>query len=157
MPFGESESGKVWDFAVKERDPLQYEWTLDQVKGDIIEMDVHGPNGFFRMFKLHRDRPHNVVVKQDLKRGTLGLVLEKLDKEYNYVVKDRSYGSFRTFLLDKSFSGTKMLDFTKSYGWYDLEITCQEDSDLCLVFAGHIENGMPSKTDPLMGDVINHS
>jgi len=73
------------------------------------------------------------------------------------LIKDRNYDCFEPFSLDQSFSGTKILDFSKSHGWYDLEITCKEDPEFCFVFAGHIENGMPSKTDPLMGDVVNHS
>lgn len=155
--YGTAGAGQVWNFAVKENEPLKYVWNMDQFKDNSFEMELHGPNGFFRMFKLHKERPHAILVKQSQKRHTIALELKKLNKDQNYWVRDRSYGCFEPFLLDQSFSGSKILDFTSSYGWYDLEITCKEDPDFCFVFAGHIENGMASKTDPLMGDVINHA
>ncbi|UIR54739.1 phospholipase C, phosphocholine-specific [Sphingobacterium sp. SRCM116780] len=153
MGYGDISNGKVWNFTAKENTPLQYEWKLDQVKGDLIQLDLHGPNGFFRGFKLHKSRPHALHIEQDSKKGSQALQLEKRNKDYSYQVKDRSYGLFASFTLDRTFNGFKTLDFSKSHGWYDLEITCQEDPDFCFVFAGHIENGMPSKTDPLMGNV----
>ncbi|QQD16362.1 alkaline phosphatase family protein [Sphingobacterium sp. UDSM-2020] len=157
MAYGKVSAGQVWNFAVKENEPLRYAWHMDQLKGDSIEMELHGPNGFFRMFKLHKEKPHAIIVKQYNKKNKIALELKKINKGHSYLIKDRNYGCFEPFSLDQSFSGTKILDFSKSHGCYDLEITCKEDPEFCFVFAGHIENGMPIKTDPLMGDVINHS
>ncbi|MCS3554978.1 MULTISPECIES: phosphocholine-specific phospholipase C [unclassified Sphingobacterium] len=157
MAYGKVGAGQVWNFAVKENEPLRYAWHMDQLKGDSIEMELHGPNGFFRMFKLHKEKPHAIIVKQYHKKNTIALELKKINKGHSYLIKDGNYDCFEPFSLDQSFSGTKILDFSKSHGWYDLEITCKEDPEFCFVFAGHIENGMPSKTDPLMGDVVNHS
>jgi len=45
------------------------------------------------------------------------------------------------------------IDCSKSEGWYDIEITCSEDHAVKFCYAGHIETGKSSKTDPLMGKV----
>lgn len=157
MAYGAVASGKVWNFAIKENEPLQYVWNLDQVKDEHIDMELHGPNGFFRRFKLHKEKPHAISMKHDPKQQNVVLEIENVNKNYSYQIKDRSYGNFQPFSLKPSFSGLKTIDCSKSYGWYDLEITCIEDPTFSFIFAGHIENGKSSKTDPLMGKAINQA
>lgn len=157
MNYGSLGVGQVWNFAVKEDEPLKYVWNMDQLKDNHVEMEVHGPNGFYRMFKLHKERPHAIVVRQYQKKDAIALQLKQLNNYYTYLIRDRSYGSFESFAIGQSFLNSKILDFTQSHGWYDLEVTCKEDPELLFVFAGHIENGKPSKTDPLMGNVVNRS
>lgn len=45
------------------------------------------------------------------------------------------------------------VDCGKSKGWYDIKITSASDPQLKLRYAGHIETGLSSYTDPLMGRV----
>jgi len=154
MPYATVAAGKVWDFAVRTHEPLSYTWDINKVQGTTIEMDLQGPNGFFRTFKLHKERPHTITVQQNGKQQSLLVKLEKGKDKYHYTVRDRSYGLFNPFALDQTSAASKVIDFTKTHGWYDLEITCKEDPDLCFVFAGHLENGKASKTDPLMGNML---
>ena len=154
MGYGDQNtSGRVWNFAVKELVPFQYEWQREQVKGDIIGLDLHGPNGFFRSFNCHKSNRHAISINQTGVVCNPVLQIEKETENFTYTFKDRAYGAFEPFTLNKEFKGLKTLDFTKSYGWYDIEIRCPQDPDFCYLFAGHMETGLPSHTDPLMGNI----
>jgi phospholipase C len=39
----------------------------------------------------------------------------------------------------------------RTFGWYDLVVTTDSDTGFEVQLAGHVENGRPSVTDPLMG------
>jgi phospholipase C len=43
---------------------------------------------------------------------------------------------------------------SRSRGWYDLVITIEGDQDFESHYAGHVENGEDSITDPLMGGLV---
>jgi phospholipase C len=43
---------------------------------------------------------------------------------------------------------------TRSGGWYELVITVDGDSHFEYRFAGHLENGDDSISDPLMGGLV---
>jgi len=47
-----------------------------------------------------------------------------------------------------------MLDLSKSFGWYDFTITAAGVEIFNKRYAGHVETGQASKTDPLMGNVL---
>ena len=45
----------------------------------------------------------------------------------------------------------KRIPIGKSSGWYDISITTEADSRFLWRFAGHVENGRPSTSDPALG------
>ena len=42
----------------------------------------------------------------------------------------------------------------RTSGWYDLAITVEGDTHFEYRFAGHLENGEDSSSDPLMGGLV---
>ena len=42
----------------------------------------------------------------------------------------------------------------RTHGWYDLTVTARDDDGFEHRYAGHLENGRDSITDPAMGDVV---
>ena len=47
-----------------------------------------------------------------------------------------------------------LFELDKSFGWYDLTITIEGNEHFSKRYAGHIETGKDSFTDPLMGGIV---
>ena len=56
----------------------------------------------------------------------------------------------------KIISGTSaiVINIQKNYGWYDFTVNVKGYAGFHKRFAGHVETGMESKTDPGMGGVL---
>ena len=66
--YGENEeSGRVWNFAVRQKEVLEYHWPLDQFAGGPSHLEVHGPNGFYREFQ--GNQPTGIIVKHQVVNG----------------------------------------------------------------------------------------
>jgi phospholipase C len=74
------------------------------------------------------------------------LVIEITDNVYKSAKRIKS--------IAKSSESTIPIDTSKSFGWYDFTIRIKGNSIFEKRYAGHIETGRPSKTDPFMGRVI---
>jgi phospholipase C len=72
----------------------------------------------------------------------------------NATVSDR-YAS-RNATLTVRPGSTKALQFSlqRTRGWYDLTVTLTSDPGFEYRYAGHLENGEPSISDPGMGGLI---
>ena len=51
-------------------------------------------------------------------------------------------------------SSSVVLNLQKNYGWYDFTVKIKGNSSLQKRFAGHVETGKESKSDPGMGRVL---
>ena len=49
---------------------------------------------------------------------------------------------------------TRTIRLAELSGWYDLVLTVEGDDDFRQVFAGHVENGAESISDPGMGGLL---
>lgn len=149
-PYGEeAEIGRVWNFAVREEEALEYRWPINQFANGLSHLEVHGPNGFFREFK--GNKAADINLKHQVVDG-----LPSIDitcRSGNYIVRPLSYlkTSERNSLQPER---PIRMDLKSSYGWYDVEITNENDPSFYQRFAGHVETGRPSQTDPLMGGVV---
>lgn len=143
--------GRVWNFAVEQQQEIDYQWYLDRFMGDVVDLDVHGPNGFFRKFKCSKSAKFGIVATERRKGRKPILVLEKKDGVAEYLVRDLSYNLFAGQKTLNAHHHRLEIDLSASFGWYDIEVTSREDSAFYFHFAGHIETGYNSFTDPLMG------
>ncbi|WP_262248755.1 phosphocholine-specific phospholipase C [Parapedobacter soli] len=147
----DSAPGRTWNFAVREGEPLSYRWPLAGFAGEAYHLQVHGPNGFFREFKGGVDDPGlQVEVVADPKTGGVNVVCTT-DSNLNVLIRDVSYhgGIHRR-------SGTAeplRIDLTSTGGWYDIAVEVEGYPGFYQRFAGHVETGKSSITDPLMGKV----
>lgn len=156
-----AEVGRNWSFAVKAGDEISYQWPLQKFGEGKYDLRLHGPNGFFRNFKGNGSDPLTVEFSAELNRLTkkpTGKVLIALANTSNQPltvqVNDKSY---RQAPLKKELpagaKGTLLVDVAKSHHWYDIEVKVQGNDTFYQQFAGHIETGNTSFTDPLMGRV----
>jgi phospholipase C len=56
--------------------------------------------------------------------------------------------------IDATASKEITLDMSKTFGWYDLSIKLKDSASFERRYAGRVETGSSSKTDPLMGKAV---
>ena len=107
-------------------------------------VELHGPNGFFREYVGLRD---DVSVRVIARAGRILHLEIDAPKGTDVVIKDAQLGREEKFTTKGHRTNRSYhLDMTK--GWYDLTVTL---GDYRRVFAGHVENGRPSTSDPQLG------
>jgi len=155
------EDMSVWSYALTAGDKLEDSWQLRNFDGGQYHLQVHGPNGFFREFKGGSKDPQ-VAVSCGYPYGAgqkpTGRLLLKLVNNskaaVNVELTDNSYKTrTRTLLLEAGASKEVLLDLGKSFGWYDHSVKLRDNPQFEQRFAGRVETGKTSFTDPLMGRV----
>ncbi|MGJ1411543.1 phosphocholine-specific phospholipase C [Sphingobacterium thalpophilum] len=154
VPYDGHEKGKVWNFAVQDGDQLQYDWQLDKVSGDRVSFALHGPNGFYRSVEAKKVDIPNIDVYTEVVSGNPVLCVEVQSSGIDLQLVDSAYGTFESQILKSGAHKVIEVDCSESKGWYDVEVTSPGDPQLKLRYAGHIETGLSSYTDPLMGGMI---
>jgi phospholipase C len=110
------------------------------------DIHLHGPNGFFRRFAGDTNA-NQVHVTLERDPGTQRVHVEvTAPRGTQVVVHDAHAGPVD--VDPNSLRGT--LDTTTSAGWYDLTVSVPGTSWL-RTFAGHLETGAPSLSDPALG------
>lgn len=145
----DDQPGRTWNFAVREGEPLSYNWPLTEFGGGVYHLQVHGPNGFFCEFKGSALDPDlQVDVLTDASTGNLKVVCSS-ESKLNLLVKDVSYN--RPAHRSNGTGESIWVDLAATQGWYDIVIETADYPGFYQRFAGHVETGKPSITDPLMG------
>ena len=142
--------GRIWNFTVKQGEPLIYRWDVNQFKGN-YHLEVYGPNGFYRSFT--GDTETAIAIQVDTHNGERGFVLDKLSTGVALVIEDKSYG-YESKFLEAEKTGKTIWKLEKSGSWYDFEVRSKDNPGFAYRYAGHIETGHSSITDPLMGGVL---
>lgn len=154
---------KVWSFAVKAGDKLEFEWPLAKFENDLYHLQAHGPNGFFREFRGDEDDPQISVschyLEEDKKRG-LGKVALKIrnsdtQRPVQITVSDNAYKNpVQKKTLVSSGEWEVLVETAHSHGWYDFSLQLEGSPTFLRRFAGRVEFGKPSQSDPFMGGVV---
>jgi len=138
------ESGRAlsdtWDF------PAEY------------DLSVHGPNGFFRRFRGHGTAPERGLAlraRPDGRRNEVVLELANRGTERTEItVLDRYSGRKTKMSLKPGAVETERGSLERTKGWYDVTITVRNEAGFEFRYAGHVENGEDSISDPGMGGLI---
>ena len=146
-------------YAVKPGDTLTEQFPLSLFADANYSIEVHGPNGFYRSFKgdAHSNalQVHAAYEQHHAHlTGNLQLHLRNTAQQpLTFSVRDRSY---KTGIITKTIAPTHetaiVLPLTNSHGWYDFTVQA-EGSSAEAHFAGHVDTGHSSFTDPLMGGI----
>ncbi|MFT4074382.1 MAG: phospholipase C, phosphocholine-specific [Asticcacaulis sp.] len=131
---------------------------------EVYDLAVHGPNGFYRHFagrlrdddKLMPD-PVMVVVSENARAGELSLALQNTGAapvEVSLVSDPRYSQASQTLTLPANGVQTVRLDLAASDHWYDLTLTVVGNDSWLRRYAGHIETGRASRTDPGIGAMV---
>ncbi|QMV17312.1 phospholipase C, phosphocholine-specific [Granulicella sp. 5B5] len=144
-------------YTVKAGDTLRPTIALDQFKDGRFEIEVLAPNGFYRRFAGTAHEPPAVVVETLQQRdgkptGAFNLHLHNPSSSARTLtIFDNSYGAAAiTRPLGPGATETVTILLESSHQWYDLTIMSADGKALAH-FAGRIETGHATQTDPLMG------
>jgi phospholipase C len=144
-------------YTVRAGDTLKPSFPLEQFHGGQFEIEVLAPNGFYRRFSgTQRESPAVVLTALEERSGSatgaLTVHLHNPTKSPRMLrLVDNSYGAaaiVKTVAPDAT--ETILLPLESSDGWYDFSVQAA-NSKAVAQFAGRLETGSPSRTDPLMG------
>jgi phospholipase C len=155
------ESGRAWDYAVSAGDRISDQWKLEDFEDGKYHLCVYGPNGFFREFRGTADDPLLSVKLEPARTGqsasgNLDLrLVNNTERPLTIVVNDLAYGrEQRVVKLNRSGSpldrSSVSIELGSSFGWYDLRVRIKDEAAFDQRYAGHIETGRESFSDPSM-------
>lgn len=157
------EEVKSWSFAVKANDSLQYTWPIQNFENHLYHLCIYGPNGFFRELKGSNSDP-DITIRLEyepsgltaLTGNIIFLIENSIGDNFKIKINDNAYqkGS-QTILLTRTTNLKKVvMDLQSSFGWYDFSITVEGRPGFERRYAGRVETGKHSKTDPFMGRIV---
>jgi phospholipase C len=147
-----NEPTHVRSYCVAAADTLNDSWRLGDFEDNAYHLRVYGPNGFYREFKGTGDDPA-VEINCGYETLTGNLLFQiNADKTQKIEITDNAYKN-RKRQLTVTKKASVAIDVSKSYGWYDFTVSVKGNASFEKRFAGRVETGRPSKTDPFMGRV----
>jgi phospholipase C len=141
-------------YTVEPGKQLTDSWTV----ASDLDLSVHGPNGFFRRFKggAHGPQAHlDIRARYDERHNEIILMITSRGTTRTDLVVSSRYSSQHTRLpLKAGGQTTERWPLSRTRGWYDLVITVSGDPHFEYRYAGHLENGEDSISDPGMGGLV---
>lgn len=152
---GRFEALRTWAYGVKPGDTLSDTWPLQQFEGERYHLRVYGPNGFYREFKgdandpalemsfgYQPSDPARPVGVLRWKNGGEACTLEIIDHSYGVVYPARQVGAGE--------QDSMAVPLEASHGWYNFSVRVQRHDAFGISYAGRVETGGPSISDPAM-------
>jgi phospholipase C len=119
------------------------------------DLAVHGPNGFSRRFKGGGGASVEAKASYDERENRIALTIGNRGAERVEVRIRDGYTSRLTELsVGCGAAKTEQWSLSRTSGWYDLVITVDGDPGFEYRYAGHVENGRDSISDPAMGGLV---
>jgi phospholipase C len=149
-----------WVYTIESKKEYSAFWLLNGSEGICDKagkycLSVHGPNGFLRQFSGSAVGPEadiSVSARFDQVDGRLHLELHNMSRQPSVVtVRDNAYGqSMRRYQLQADSKIADVWDLAANGRWYDLSVSHDQDRHFSRRLAGHVENGLPSTSDPAL-------
>jgi phospholipase C len=143
-----------WGYTLDTR-KRQLSDTWSPTAGTGYDLSVYGANGFFRRFAggLTKTSANlQIQVQPEIIGELLLLTIGNVaDKATSVTVANQYTGRQEHFPLARHGRITVPVLIETSFRWYDLIITDGSDSSFLRHYAGHIENGLESLSDPHIG------
>ncbi len=147
---GQLENVRTWAYAVAAGDSAKDTWDINAFENGHYHLRVYGPNGFFREFKGSGNDPM-ILVSITYSPLSMRMNIFISGEEKNQIqVIDNSYGTAPR-IIDKLIVSMERLDLTKSFGWYDFTVKVKGNDTFEKRYAGRMETGKASFSDPVMG------
>lgn len=152
---------RVWNYAVKAGDTLTQTWNVSDFEGGRYHLRVYGPNGFFREF-AGDGKDSDILVSSAYVRDKGG----KLKGDLQFRISNNGAGAVPVSIIDNVYGekplnlkipaggqSSGLLKLDKSHNWYDVSIQIDQSATVKR-YAGHVETGRESVTDPFMGTLL---
>jgi phospholipase C len=154
-PFNIYAYGKEWStrtYVVAPGESVKDSWPLDLFENGNYHFRVDGPNGFMREYKGNVNDTLLIdigyqVDKNKVMTGNIVVNIISTKTPSALEIIDNAYGQEKASMqLGKTTVISQSLDLSKSQGWYDS--TVRVGNDFEIRFAGRVETGKESITDP---------
>jgi phospholipase C len=152
---------EVRDYAIAAGTQLEDSWPLKDFENGDYHLCVYGPNGFFREFRGTAESPKletqiRPARQSEPTSSTSGDVEIHVTNRENHPcdVEITALAYNAMTLRQKIAAGrsvTHVIEAQQSFGWYDFNIRAPDDDRFEHRFAGRIETGKWSFSDPLIG------
>jgi phospholipase C len=138
-------------YAVKAGDRLQDSWALSEFTGGHYSLQVYGPNGFYRAFAGDAQDPVLVTALAE-EDGNVRLILKNtgMNTLVAHVVDNAYHAPEVVKTVEAGKEVSCQLALARSSGWYDITLTAEGYTAFRKQYAGHVETGRESLSDPQM-------
>jgi phospholipase C len=148
-------------YAATAGDTLKDSWSMQDFKNGNYHLEVYGPNGFYRKFTgSDNDALITISLQYETGAGNKLTGNSKLNLKnnsstsYTIEIKDNVYSApLITKQLNANSLQDVVLDLSKNFNWYDFSVKIKGKEAFEKRYAGHVETGNESKSDPAMGGV----
>lgn len=155
------DEGKTWAFAVAAGNTLSYNLDLNKFSNAQYQLSIDGPNGFNREYRGDENDPNlEVKFQYGSKKSLSGKIDEKIiltfdnqeDEDLEISITDLAYNRKMQKLIVPSKKTKKLkVPLEESSGWYHFMLKVRDNDCFYKIYAGHVESGNLSITDPYMG------
>jgi phospholipase C len=148
-----------WTYTVQPQAEIVDSWNFVSEGAVAYDLSVYGPNGFFRAYKGQSCNKTSTnlqsVIAYDLARGGITLQSQNLGLESTeLLVKNLYDNEIVTRAVKRGEVFDQFWSLEQLSGWYSLVISVESDPAFLQQFAGHLETGQPSRTDPQIDTVM---
>ncbi|MBE7178539.1 MAG: phospholipase C, phosphocholine-specific, partial [Mucilaginibacter polytrichastri] len=157
-----SEGQEIRNYTAKAGDTLSDNWATDE--NGKYRLRVYGPNGFYRQFYGGADDPGllieckyppQIAGEQKLSGDVELQISNTSGNDYTVEIRDNAYKTgMRTKLITKQTSQKILMNLRKDFGWYDFSVRVNRHAGYEKRYAGRVETGLHSFSDPYMGGII---
>ncbi|RYY55722.1 MAG: phospholipase C, phosphocholine-specific [Chitinophagaceae bacterium] len=156
---------KPRNYAVAAGEAISDSWSVSGFDDGTYHLRVYGPNGFYREFKgkttaapFSVSTLRNGLTDKGKKAAIPSIALQLSPVDADQVrlsITDNSYGApVKQIVAIPGNTATRFsADLERQQGWYDFSVTSPDHPEHIMRYAGRIETGKDSITDPLMGGV----
>jgi phospholipase C len=150
------QGAEPWTYTVGPNAELEDSWKFATNGAGTYDLSVYGPNGFFRAYKGQSGSTGNVnlqsAIVYNIARSGITLQCRNLGTESTELRIRDLYGSeVKTRVLDPGEVFEQFWSLEKLSCWYNLVISVDSEPNFQQQYAGHLETGRPSRTDPEIG------
>ncbi len=153
---GKAEGGP-WSFTIEAGKSLSWTWDLPAARTGIYDFSVYGANGFFRRFACHAYPSPAALVRVLIRcepSGSATIALEShAAQPLTLWIRDHAIGHEVEQTLAPNERIERMYGLQDQHGWYDIAVGALGEQVPRWHFAGHVEDGGHSFSDPALGGI----
>jgi phospholipase C len=154
------EEVRTWNYAVGAGKAVKAEWPLADFESEKYFLRIYGPNGFYRELMGSASDP-DLTVGAETEIGSNGsptgnlLVSLSNPSHSQACVVSLSANAYGHAAVSKKLAPASSAQFAvpleASFGWYDFTLHADGDNHFARRYAGRVETGRASQSDPVMG------
>ena len=152
--YGYKSEGANWSFACSAGSTVSHQWDVKDFNNGNYHLAIHGPNGFYRNIQGASSQINpRITLSYQTKREELVFRIENTSSESISLLLTDAYqgGKEQEIKLKAGAEKEIKISIRKQRRWYDIQISSL-DNLFSRQYAGRLENGEDSITDPLIGN-----